>query len=661
MTDIQSKASAFACQQCRSSKRRCDGAKPQCSTCQRADKNCLYQNEPRPRKRKYWDEETREIPSSPLTHLRYPTWNLVSPHPKKGPGPDDEHREIQTQDDPESTQSRKAMEELSVMMWRTNLADGVSIDPESVSNQSEPASSLNARYSIPSHILDYAKDRDRILRLAALFLENINGEHQFTRYQSTAPFSNFSENPLDIVFLQGAILAAGATFENQEDSLKLSDDFAELSENLVFTCFRHAPTIHIIQGLCILSWRSLALGHDHLGWTFLSMAAGMAVHLRLHVLALDEIATKSIKPSLETVQTFWSFYMTDRTSLSILGRNCGLPWRRVNVPPIESFFSGGEEDLTQVSFAWQCKLWYMHDQNMDQIFSSSFEKLDSADQIHLLISTHKDLNKFFKSRDQRLDFTREAAPRPVLLFHMAYQMAILVTMPPFLRLFATSKAENPKIAQAMPLVLRSVASAAASMVRLVQNYTKNYGFQHANPLLIHHLLSAAIVHLMNTTTTSHTFRRYSTRSVRTCLTLLKELGRYWTLRSGKSLDVIKALARRWNVEFVLGENATDKANEHVGPRENSEDADIFAPMVNPTSKSQLSTHHATFDVSPELFSDSPELHIGMADDWQPFQWSTEPQFDFSTIPFPETEYDPLDLSQVFQFGSSDDLPWGFAG
>ncbi|KAJ6006901.1 hypothetical protein N7451_004845 [Penicillium sp. IBT 35674x] len=645
-------------------------------------------------RRKYWDEEyvkslenqvqallaiqnTRD-PIKSLDTIEISDLEPSEPSPQKCPGRDDEHREIKTQNDPESTQSRKAMEELSVMMWRTNLADGVSIDPESISNRSEPKSSLNARYSIPNHILDYAKDRDRIRRLAALFLENINGEHQFTRYKSATSLSNFPKSPLDIVFLHGAILAAGATFENQADSLKLSDDFAELSENLVFTCFRHAPTINIIQGLCILSWRSLALGHDHLGWTFLSMAAGMAVHLRLHVLALDEIATESIKPSLETVQTFWSFYMTDRTSLSILGRNCGLPWRRVNVPPIESFFSGGEADLTQISFAWQCKLWYMHDQNMDQMydlpmkpethrlmirdrFSSSFEKLDSADQIHLLISTHKDLNRFFKSRDQRLEITREAAPKPVLLFHMAYQMAILVTMPPFLRLFATSKAENPKIAQAMPLVLRSIASAAASMVRLVQNYTKNYGFQHANPLLIHHLLSAAIVHLMNTTTTSHTFRRYSTRSVRTCLTLLKELGRYWTLRSRKSLDVIKALARRWNVEFVLRENASDKANEPVSPGDNSEDADIFAPMANPTPGSQMNTHHAIFNVSSELVSDNSELHIGMADEWQPFQWSTELQFDFSTIPFPETDYDPLDLPQVFQLGSSDDLPWQFAG
>ncbi|KAJ5765863.1 hypothetical protein N7520_005422 [Penicillium odoratum] len=623
-------------------------------------------------RRKYWDEEyvkslenqvqallalqsaenTKNKGVSDISGLGLDDLSL-----QKSSGQDHECREIQ-QDDSESTQSRKAMEELSVMMWRTNLADGVTIVPEPGNNQSETTSLPKSCYAIPNHILDYAKDRNRIRRLATLFLENINREHQFTEYETTIAFSISPDHPLDVLFLHGAVLAAGATFENQSDSLKVSDDFAELSESLVFTCFRNAPTIKIIQGLCILSWRSLALGHDHLGWTFLSMAAGMAVHLRLHVLALDEIATNSIKPPLETVQTFWSFYMTDRTSVSILGRNCILPWRRVNVPAIESFFRG-EKDLAKVSFAWQCKLWYMHDQNMDRIFSSSFEQLDFAEQIHLLILTHKDLSKFFKSLDQALEITRKVPPKPVLLFHMSYQMAILVTMPPFLRVFATVKAAQPNTSKATPLVLRSITSAAASMVRLVQTYTKNYGFEHANPLLIHHILSASIVHLMNTTTTSHTFRRYNTRSVRTCLNLLRELGRYWKLRSKKSLDVIEALARRWNVEFVLCDNDLKDDNTNINLGASPEKADPFAPISHLMPDSEINTEDAAFNVRNGLFDEPPDLHIGMADDWQRFEWSTEPQLDFLSISFPEGENEALGLSQIFRFGSSDDLSLGF--
>jgi hypothetical protein len=103
----------------------------------------------------------------------------------------------------------------------------------------------------------------------------------------------------------------------------------------------------------------------------------------------------------------------------------------------------------------------------------------------------------------------------------------------------------------MTVVLQSLTSAAASMLRLVGDYCRGHGFEKANPLLIHHLLSASIVHLMNMTTKSLTLRRLSTRSVRKCLYLLNQLGRYWTARAQKSVDVIKALAHRWGVGSAL--------------------------------------------------------------------------------------------------------------
>ena len=53
------------------------------------------------------------------------------------------------------------------------------------------------------------------------------------------------------------------------------------------------------------------------------------------------------------------FFMTDWTAISILGRNCVLPWRRVNVPDFASTFGNEEPTLDRLSFAWQCKLWYM--------------------------------------------------------------------------------------------------------------------------------------------------------------------------------------------------------------------------------------------------------------------------------------------------------------
>ncbi|KGO41723.1 Transcription factor, fungi [Penicillium expansum] len=451
-------------------------------------------------------------------------------------------------DDETSHQSQTAMEELSVMMWRTNLADAVA--PEEKQSTKNPPTRGNilqpeAPPQVPPQILNICGEVTRIYEVAALFLKCINEDHQFTQYESSDFFLQFPNQSPDRLFLHTAMLAAGATFENKKDSLKISDELAELSEALVFKCFRQSPSIYVIQGLIILSWRSLALGCDHFGWTFLSMAAGMAVHLRLHVLALDEFDTISnTGTGLADVQTFWSFYMTDRTSISILGRNCMLPWRRVNVPAIETFFPNEGTSLAQVSFTWQCKL----------CFSSTFETLTTTEQVSLLIATHENLSHFFKSRDQRLAIKRGATEKPVLLFHMAYQMAILVTMPPFLRLFSKMRNENPNTSQLMPVVLQSLTAAATAMVRLVSDYYKIYGFQKSNPLLIHHLLSACIVHLMNTTTKSFTLRRFSTRSVRKCLALFAGIKIFWPSRSQKSVDLIKVLARRWDVEFALPED-----------------------------------------------------------------------------------------------------------
>ncbi|KAJ5381339.1 uncharacterized protein N7496_003767 [Penicillium cataractarum] len=538
------------------------------------------------------------------------------------------------------------MEELSVMMWRTNLADGVAINNEAnITPVGNPQPTL--AYSLTRAIPECGNDSTRVNNLASLFLRHINGEHQFTRYKTTEPFSSYPDEQADLLFLHSAMLAAGATFEHQPDSLEVSNQFAELSESLVFTCFKNAPSIHIIQGLCILSWRSLALGHDHIGWAFLSMAAGLAVHLKLHVLVLDEVASQHLKPTIASAQAFWSFYMTDRTSISILGRNCILPWRRVNVPTIDAFFSEGEGDLTELSFAWQCKLWYMHDQNMDQIFSSSFEKCSVSDQVALLISMHETLNRFMKLRDSRLDLGRGVTPKPVLLFHMAYQMTLLITMPPFLRLFALARTEG-QVSHARPLVLQSITSAASSMIQLVQNYCKWYGFEHANPLLIHHLLSASIVHLMNTTTKIPTFRRYSTRSVRKCLTLLHELGRYWELRSQKSINAIKTLAQRWKVEDVLlpDENfdlsdGNGGALDHIPPFVGSFDS-------SPSNAGQ--TAQQSFD-APHFSRFHPELDSGLPDD-------TEQQYDLSIMDLPASGDDHFGLSSFFpNFGEVGDLFW----
>lgn len=268
------------------------------------------------------------------------------------------------------------MEELSVMMWRTNIGDGVTIISDDSTGSDHKventAPTSNADYSsvlAPASILTYCANPPLLYNLAHSFLENINAEHQFTGYKTSDFLHSYPNQRCDLAFLHSAVLASGATHSNLplSEQERIGDEFARFAESLIFTCFRESPSIAVVRGLCILSQRALALGRDHFGWIFISMAAGMSVHLRLHVLALDECAARSFKPSRDDIRTFWMFYMTDRTAISILGRNCVLPWRRVNVPNFDTTFDHTDADISDLSFSWQCKLWYVHDKYMDQV------------------------------------------------------------------------------------------------------------------------------------------------------------------------------------------------------------------------------------------------------------------------------------------------------
>ncbi|KAH8651111.1 hypothetical protein BX600DRAFT_554020 [Xylariales sp. PMI_506] len=463
--------------------------------------------------------------------------------------------------------SLAAMEELSVMMWRTNIGDGVTI----VNNNDTPSSSGHlvgsekapfgsskgsTEQRCPPEILEYCNNRKLLEDLVKLFLENINSEHQFVPYRSAddilAGFPQMQD--VALAFLHSAILATGAIFSPGSNSGAVGESFAQFAESLVFPCFRQSPSVYVVQGLCMLSWRSLALGRDHLGWTFISMAAGMCVHLRLHVLALDEFAARSWQPRVEDIQTFWMFYLIDRTAISILGRNCVLPWRRANVPNFEASIDLATADIAQISFMWQCKLWFLHDEQMDLIFASKFETMPAQQQTHLLVSMHEALNTFFRSRDERLHLAGNSTSRHVLFFHMAYQMALLITLPPFLRCFATTpKTEDGANPDMLLLILRSITGAATTMVRLVRMYRDAHPEQWktANPVVIHHLLSAGIVHMMNATSHTPSLKTQSARWLRLCMELLVQLGKPWPDRANKTIKVIRVLADRWNVLGAL--------------------------------------------------------------------------------------------------------------
>ncbi|KAF9876404.1 hypothetical protein CkaCkLH20_06347 [Colletotrichum karsti] len=567
--------------------------------------------------------------------------------------------------------SQRAMEELCVMLWRTNVGDGVTIinDPTTGSRYDlEAAQQLapSAHFTPPDNVLAYCRQGGLIYEMAETFLQNINREHQFTPYTTTDFLQRYPYQDPDEAFLHSCIIATGTTFSLRPDAMKIGDTFGQFAESLAFTCCRQNPTVKVIQGLSMMSWRSLALGRDHFGWIFISMAAGMCVHLRLHVMALDECEARQLEASEEDIRTFWMFYIIDRTAISILGRNCALPWRRVNVPSFDTTFESSTADLAQISFAWQCKLWYLHDQYMDQVFSTTFESLPIPQQVRVLVASQDALNAFFRSRDNRLHLTGDSTPKPVILFHLAYQMTILITMPPFLRIFATiSQASTTSSANTtgqnsefMLLVLRSLTAAATATSRLVRTYRRAHGFETpANPVIIHHLLSAAIVHLMNATSWTPALRHQSTYWLRQCLELLRELQVAWPVRAVKSITVIRVLAQRWGVMRAL----PIEFSYQIEPTAPGAERDFMA-----SSAQQKQVNDASIAAGNQL---------NLEYEWESYAAAAEEQVDFNALDMNSfaslgtldasglggdhtNPVGPVDFLQAFQgLANCDDFSW----
>ncbi|KAH9229784.1 hypothetical protein K456DRAFT_1899018 [Colletotrichum gloeosporioides 23] len=489
------------------------------------------------------------------------------------------------------------------MMWRMNLGDGAVITQDGDSALSyEIVADCAVEFSHispPDEILRYSRDSNLLSKLASVFLDNINQEHQFTPYTSSSFLDQYPYQSIDETFLHTAILATGAAFLASRDPnmAKVGEDFAKYAEKLVFDCCRYRPTLSVIQGMCILSFRSLSIGKDHLGWMFISMAGGLCVHLRLHVLALDECAGRALKPTSPEIRTFWIFYFVDVSANTILGRNCALPWRRVNVPEFHTTLNAETADLAELSFAWQSQLWYTHAEAMDQIFAPSFEKLAMAQQIRLLVSTLEQLNTFFRSKPHRLHINNDA-PKPIVFFHLQYHMAIMIIISSFLRSFTSS--DTPGISEAESnsslLVLRSITSAASETIRLCRLYRDKYTFTMAHPIIVHHLLSAILVHLMNATSSDITLRRQSSRWLRTGMGLMDELRETWPTRVNKCIRVVRVLAQKWGavgaLPMAFAAPVELSAQERESPRQDAS----FSSRLNcpaPTSVEVYDGHDGT--------------------------------------------------------------------
>ncbi|KAF5974286.1 regulatory protein nit-4 [Fusarium bulbicola] len=434
---------------------------------------------------------------------------------------------------PEDDSQSSAINDVSSMMWRMNL------DGSGETSFVGPSGSFC--FPVSGHGIETQSTgpeaEESVQVLLDLFRQHINTVHHFV----PSPVIETLKAPegLDGELLQASVLAAASLFAYSQGQV-----YADRAEAIVMKCCRTIPSVVTIQALAILTWRELALENENNAWLYNSMAASLAVHLGLHVSSLENVMQIPIGPPSDIdksvrVQTFWSVFLMDRISTSMLGRNCMIPWRRVRATPYLKACSNPTTEDTV--FDAHCQMWFIHDRYMDKIYSFEFGELEHFERHQLLSEARDHHMNFFRQMGRDHELRKNNMNLQVILLHMVYNMSLLLIHRPYLR--------EPKDSAAHQLSVRTNMTSAHALVRLIRQYDKEANIENAPFSAVHCVLTAAVSLLLNATSTNPTIRSQSVHRFRACVDALDKMKR-WT-RARRGLLLLRELANRWKVVSAL--------------------------------------------------------------------------------------------------------------
>ncbi|KAF4415666.1 Nudix hydrolase [Fusarium acutatum] len=433
---------------------------------------------------------------------------------------------------PDDSQS-SAINDVSSMMWRMNLHGS--------GETSFVGPSGSFCFPVSGHGIETQstspETEESVQVLLDLFRQHVNSVHHFVSPQMIEALK--APESLDGELLQASVLAAASLFADSQGQM-----YADRAEAIVMKCCRTIPNVVTIQALAILTWRELALENENNAWLYNSMAASLVVHLGLHVSSLENVMQipiglpSDIDKSVRA-QTFWSVFLMDRISTSMLGRNCMIPWRRVRATPYLKACSNPTTEDT--IFDAHCQMWFIHDRYMDKIYSFEFGELEHFERHQLLSEARDHHMNFFRQMGRDLELRKNNMNPQVILLHMVYNMSLLLIHRPYLR--------EPKDSAAHQLSIRTNMISAHALVRLIRQYDKEAKMENAPFFAIHCVLTAAVSLLLNATSTNSTIRSQSVHRFRVCVDALDKMKR-WT-RARRGLLLLRELANRWKVVSAL--------------------------------------------------------------------------------------------------------------
>ncbi|PYH87306.1 hypothetical protein BO82DRAFT_397216 [Aspergillus uvarum CBS 121591] len=564
---------SVACETCRRRKRKCDGMRPACSLCIAKRAACQYNAEKRNRRRFDADYvrglEDQIAMLNDALHRSQPveavsfTEAVPLERNEACANVDDDaasHAAV-TSAMPDSMAT--AIEDVSALIWRMSIesnGEEAFIGPSGnfcfpVAHREDmgtggqkdtPPTSLTSsgpkEESFGSGRTDIQDTKSYLLDL---FTQYVNPIQQFVDTETLEELHGSHLNA-DLTLIKTAALAAGALHADDAKSRAVGEEAAAVVDAMVMQYCRESPSVSTVQALSIMCWRELGMEEHNMAWMYNSMCASMALHLGLPVSMTQEIVVSNSEP-VSVLQEPDTHHIRLRAlwsiATSLLGRNCMLPWRRIKT---QSFIStvGSAPSLDELAFDHQCRLWFIHDQYMDRIYSFEFTSLSSAEKSRILLDAREKLYAFQRQIDARMRLGRSQVVLPSMIYlHISYHMSHILIHRPYLK-------EATQRSSMYQLCVRAMSTAAASIVRLLREYRKVAPLDHMPPFVVHSVLTAAVTHLCNATSTHQGLRSASIAQFRVCFQALWAMQRRW-IKARRAIRLLRELARRWQVMAAL--------------------------------------------------------------------------------------------------------------
>ncbi|TGO53058.1 hypothetical protein BCON_0130g00020 [Botryotinia convoluta] len=226
---------------------------------------------------------------------------------------------------------------------------------------------------------------------------------------------------------------------------------------------------------------------------------------------------------------------------------------------------GADASHDELAFSYNCGLWQLHDQFMDQIsrYSFQFKALELSQRSRLLLLARAELLAFKQAMPSWLLVPTSTAasipPRSALFLQMSYQMSLLMIHRPYL-------GDSPA-SDSFSLAFATISSAAIRMTQYIHLFRKHYLAEPtctlpssgnikqskptaALPFIVHYILTASIMHLLCSTSRTPTQISLARRRLQICMETLTALQDEWPVAS-KAIAQIQELAVQWNVVDAL--------------------------------------------------------------------------------------------------------------